>query len=148
MCWNTSVYTSLHDSHRIFKIFSRDVCIFGRLLLYIDVGDVTHIKDMTMDDLSRMCNDTTHLRVVQLGFPNSCIPTVENVTNWLRKDYGLHIMLIPLGTGKQWWYTIARLGWSRRKEMKTDYDSYEDAQDNAIEHCLNIVENGALSVIF
>lgn len=108
------------------------------------MGDVTHIKDMTMDDLSRMCNDATHLRVVRLGFPNSCIPTVENVTNWLRRDYGLHIMLIPVSCGEWWWYTIARLGWSRRREMKTDYGSYEDAQDNAIEHCLNIVENGAL----
>lgn len=103
---------------------------------------------MTMTDFSRMCNDTIIIRAILLGFPNSSLPTVENITNWLRKDFGLHIMIIPIGCCEFWHYTIARIGWSRRKEMKTDYRTFEDAQDNAIEHCLNIVHNGALSVIF
>lgn len=109
---------------------------------------VLPLKIMTMTDFSRMCNDTIFIRAIKLGFPNSCLPSVENIVNWLRQDKGLHIMIIPLGCCDCWHYTIARIGWSRRKEMRTDYSTFEDAQDNAIEHCLNIVQNGALDVIF
>ena len=129
------------------KKISRDDCIFGRLLLYIDVSDVAHSKRCVMNNYGIMCSDDLWMRLIKIGFSNSHCPTLDEACYWLRRVHNLHISVRYLDT-YDWTYDIAKIGWSRQYHRQLTYESDTKAQMEAIVHCCNIIENGYISVMF
>ena len=81
-------------------------------------------------------------RLESMGFESNELPQQNEVVDWLREVKHLHITPIYTCTDSPWSYHIQKLGYSEIRRYHRDRPNYYDCISEAIDTCLNIIENG------